>query len=229
MGGRTLVYPVRQGYRNESLRYSLRSIIAHVPHDRVIIAGYRPAWVKDVEYISVPQLRNDKGNVRKILSAVCNDPRTPDEFILMNDDFFALTPNPEIPLVYTGLLQELDQYTGWQHGWYKNAMENTLKVLQESGIKQPLSYDRVHRPLPIQRESLKSALESAKTHTVLHRSLYGNLFGGGVPGTDTKIRYMGETLPQDQSWVSTSKVAWSNQAGQAIRVRFRERSKYERR
>lgn len=39
-----LVWIVKPGDGNEELRWSLRSAVAHVPHERVWIVGSRPGW-----------------------------------------------------------------------------------------------------------------------------------------------------------------------------------------
>jgi hypothetical protein len=46
-----VVYVVRPGNRNEELRYSLRSIAAHLPHRRVWLAGFCPSWVRNISFI----------------------------------------------------------------------------------------------------------------------------------------------------------------------------------
>ncbi len=49
-----VVYVVRPGDKNEELRYSIRSVIANLPHRKVWIAGYKPTWLSDdLGYIKV--------------------------------------------------------------------------------------------------------------------------------------------------------------------------------
>lgn len=228
MGGSaqlTLVCPVKPGERNETLRYMLRSVAAHLPRARVILAGHCPAWVTGVEHVSVVQRRPDRSNVTRILAEVCAHPATPGEWVLVNDDFFAMVPDTPTPLVHSGLLSDLASAPGWRHGWYASALANTRELLFEQGHEAPLSYDRVHQPMPIRTEALGQALESAGGRPVLHRSLYGNRAGGGEAGIDAKAR-AGEPLP-DLPWASTAPSSWHRQAGRSIRKMFSDPCRYE--
>lgn len=222
MGGRVLIYPVREGEAG-TLRYSLRSVAAYLPDARVILAGHRPPWVAGVGHIPVSQPDQDRGNVARILRAVCAHPSTPSEFVLMNDDFYAMPPGPPIPLVHRGPLVHLGRV--WWVGWYAQALSNTLAILQARGVPDPLAYDRVHCPLPVTTALMGEALEGVGDGPVLHRSLYGNLVGGGQPGVDAKAR-QDEPLP-DMPWVSTAPSAWNQQAGRTIRKLFPDPCKYE--
>ena len=221
----TLVCPVRPGESNEPLRYMLRSVAAHLPEARVILAGHKPAWVQGVEHVPVPQPRPDRSNVARILAAVCAHPSTPSEFMLVNDDFFAMVPNPPVPMVHNGTLADLAGEPGWRHGWYARALANTRGVLAEWGHESPLSYDRVHQPMPVVTEVMGEVLDAAGDVPVLHRSLYGNTVGGGEAGVDAKAR-AAEPL-QDLPWASTAPSSWNRQAGRAVRKAFPDPCRYE--
>jgi len=88
-----------------------------------------------------------------------------------------------------------------------------------------LSYDRVHQPMPVHRDTLGDLLDWTAGRQVLHRSLYGNTVGGGVAGADAKAR-AGEPLP-DLPWASTAPSAWRRQAGRAVRKTFPGPCRYE--
>ena len=219
----TLVCPVGPGERNEQLRFMLRSVATHLPGARVVLAGHRPSWVQGVEHIPVIQGRRGWGNVARILHQVCEHPSMPEKFVLVNDDFYAMVSDPPVPLVHRGPLDGLTSV--WRAGWYSRALAETLEVLRGWGIGSPLAYDRVHQPMPVVTEVMGEALAAVAGRTVLHRSLYGNLVGGGALGVDVKARGS-EPLP-DASWVSTAPTAWHRQAGRAVRKTFRDPCRYE--
>lgn len=224
--GLTVVYPVGPGERNESLRYSLRSLDCHMPGVRVIVAGHKPSWVTGVEHVRVPQPRRSWSNVVRILRVVCSAPVTPRRFVLLNDDFFALSPVEGVPLVHCGPLGRLGEWSGWSGGWYGEALANTRILLARSGCEDPLAYDRVHQPLPVVRDVLGQVLGGVGGFPVLHRSLYGNTVGGGVWGEDVKIRGRRESVPGG-GWVSTAPGSWSGVAGRQIRDLFGSRCRFE--
>lgn len=201
----------------------LRSVAAHLPNARVILAGHRPGWVQGVEHIPVAQSRVDRGNVARILTEVCAHPSTPNEFVLVNDDFFAMQPSPSTPLVHRGPLGGLRQV--WRSGWYAQALANTSDILTARGHHDPLAYDRVHCPLPVTTAVMREALDDVGDGPVLHRSLYGNLVGGGVLGVDVKARAAEPLL--DAPWVSTAPSSWAHQAGRAVRKTFPDPCRYE--
>lgn len=218
-----LVYLCKPGDRNEQLRYSLRSVAAHLPDAEVVIAGYQPRWVTGVEYIPYPQRKCERENQVRILRALCANPAAPDEWVLMNDDFFAMVPAPPTPLVHRESLAELS--VTWRGAWYARALANTRDILRERGHEDPLSYDRVHCPLPVVTAVMREALDGVGEGPVLHRSLYGNAVGGGQPGVDAKAR-ASEPLP-DLPWVSTAPSSWPRQAGRAVRKAFPDPCRYE--
>lgn len=223
--GLTLVCPVRPGETNEPLRYMLRSVDTYLPGARVILAGHRPSWVRGVEHIPVSQERADPGNVVGILRQVCADPVVPEEFVLVNDDFFAMVPGAPTPLLHRGPL--VDLVGCWRGGWYTAALSTTVEVLAGRGVVGALAYDRLHQPMPIVRDVLGEVLTWVEEgRPVLHRSLYGNRVGGGVAGVDVKVRRVRDLLPAGP-WVSTSPSAWAAGPGRVLRARFRQVCRYE--
>lgn len=231
MGGCSLIpvlYVVGPGERNEAFRYSLRSIDRYMPGVEVFVAGYRPSWVRGVTHVPVVQQQRSWANVARVLYAACVDERTPEEFLLLNDDFFALSEVMGVPpLVHTGPLEELGEFRGWSGGWYGDALVNTMGLLSRWGVESALSYDRVHQPLPVRRDVMRGVLsDSVSVRPVLHRSLYGNVVGGGVRGVDVKVRFRDGVLPGG-GWVSTAPGAWCGLAGGVVRGMFPDPCRYE--
>lgn len=224
----TLLYLVRPGERNELLRYSLRSVAAHWPEARVVIAGHRPAWVSGVAEVPVRQQRVDRRNVIDLLRAGCAHEAVPERFVLMNDDFLALAEvEEEPPLLHSGTCDALLTRRSWQVGHYGKALKNTMDLLASWNRNEPWAYDRLHQPMPVMRDIMGEVLYRADTRTVLHRTLYGNMVAEtAVAGTDAKLRKPNGTLPK-RTWVSMSPRAWATAPGKLVRGLFPEPSHFE--
>jgi hypothetical protein len=98
------VYVCRPG-DNEELRYSIRSVVANMPHDNLWLVGYKPSWYMG-NFISVPNTTTKFENIRLAIKAAAEHNEISDNFILMNDDFFVIKPaNPEVVL-HGGLLTD---------------------------------------------------------------------------------------------------------------------------
>ena len=221
----TLVYVVRPGERNERLRYSLRSVAAHLPHARVVIAGHKPSWVKGVEHVPIHQPLPHRSDMPGMIRRVC-EAFVADEWVLMNDDFFALTPSPAVENVYTMELSALAYQTGWRSGWYKRAREYTEQLLLLRGVRLPMSFDRVHQPMHLVNADLLEVFDETGDKDVLVRSLYGNMVSGGVPGKDAKVRGFTGKVPLS-GWMSVDRESWQGQGGWAVRNRFGMKCQFE--
>ncbi|HRN29777.1 MAG TPA: hypothetical protein PK890_08770, partial [Terrimesophilobacter sp.] len=100
-----LVYLVRPGNNNPELRMSLRSL-KNFPHGKVWIVGHKPNWVANVRHIKGNPTNNSHANVFLNVLAACEHPDTPDEFVIMNDDFYITRPIQKIPNWYRSTLTE---------------------------------------------------------------------------------------------------------------------------
>lgn len=179
-----VLYAVRPGERNESLRLSLRSL-SYIPHRRVIIAGYCPSWVRNVTVVPVRRRANKFDSIEEnVRHALESDDLTP-VVVYMNDDFYFTRPVESVPLTHGG---RIDQYQGRQE--LKIRMRRTLTALRaELPDSRPLySYDGVHTPLPVDVD-LGRELLSTIPRGALWRTWYGNMSGGhGVQVPDAKAR-----------------------------------------
>jgi len=80
------VYICRGG-ENEELRYSLRSVVNSFPDSAVWVVGGIPKWYSGNK-ISIEQNAGKWANAVNNLNAITESPDIPEEFVLMNDDFF---------------------------------------------------------------------------------------------------------------------------------------------
>lgn len=239
-----IVYLVKADPQNDSeeLRYSLRSL-QNIPHRRVVIAGEKPDWAQNVDYIPVPQDLTKAGNVaRNLMAAVAHGPLSK-EFTLMNDDFFFMKPIADMPVLNFGPMKDvLDHY---RHRYpdgseYIKAMESLYGTLLAQGHKIPISYE-LHVPMVFDKEKITAMYKQiAGARVYQFRTFYGNYWKlGGETVPDVKIfldpahndpQYNQDpaTYLQKQTFLSATGGAFKRGlAGEYVRSVFRTPSPYE--
>ncbi|MCB1250392.1 MAG: hypothetical protein KDB36_13335 [Acidimicrobiales bacterium] len=228
-----VVYVVRPGDDNEELRFSLRALAAHVPHDSVILVGYCPSWVTGVHHIPVRQTGTKYRNSTLNLLAACEHPAVDDEFVLFNDDMFAMAPVDEVPVLHRGPVVDVAaEYSARGAGRYLHGMLETAALLAARGVASPLSYE-LHVPLPVHKDAMAEALHIGLDSgiAVVHkRTLYGNLAGiGGELAADVKVCRGRPDWDPQQVWLSTSDTEFASwPVGAFIRSAFPAPGPYER-
>ena len=194
------VYICRDG-ENEELRYSLRSIEKNMPEGRVWLIGNRPRWyIGDLVYVK--DVGGKFENIRNCTKVASEHSEISDNFVLMNDDFFALNKILTIPTLHGGLLiDKIERYKELgMASKYIKLLELTYKQLVSSGIKDPIDYD-IHVPMIMNKNKLRESLDVA----YFPRSAYGNFANiGGEEITDVKI-YGSEKrkVSRDSNFIST--------------------------
>lgn len=179
------VYICRDG-DNEELRYSIRSVINSFPDAKVWLVGGKPKWYSG-NYIPVEQNHNKYTNALNNLQALCNSDKIPNNFILMNDDFFIIKKIDKIEHFHGGLLlDKIDRYvkiTG--SSLYIKKLILTNSRLIQNGIELPYDYE-LHTPMPMEKDKLCLILK--KYPSCLWRSIYGNIYNvGGTKINDVKV------------------------------------------
>ncbi len=180
----TFVYICRAG-ENEELRYSIRSVVASFPNADIIVVGEPPEWY-DGDYIKVKQAFTKYRNAYNNLQTICMSSKIPENFIVMNDDFYIMDKIDDVGYFHDGLLQDkADMYFDvYQHSEYTKRLYTTVSKLQRLGYKNPLSYE-VHVPFPVEKWKLARA---TRNEALLWRSMYGNIYGvGGTQIDDVKV------------------------------------------
>lgn len=230
MGAPDIVYVVRVGERNEQLRYSLRSIAAHLPHRRVWLAGYCPTWAKDVGKISVVQPGTKYANSTANLRAAAEHPDVAEEFLYFNDDFFVMQQVGVMPVLHRGPVSRVEAYYATRaNGQYLKGLRETRDLLATLGRPNPLSYE-LHVPMPMTKTRLLETLDIGRELKVLHkRTLYGNLHQvGGREIIDPKILTVGPRFSRHASFLSTMPDTFTRgQVGGYIRSRLAKTGPYE--
>lgn len=178
-----ILYAVRPGERNEALKLSLRSL-GHLPHRRVFIAGYCPAWVRGVTVIQVRRRVNKFDAIEQNVRQALAYPDLAEDFVYMNDDFYITRPVDSVPMTHGG---PVDQYRGKQE--LRIRMQETVKHLKTFYPEGTLyAYDGVHMPLPLDKEKAIWCLADIPRRC-LWRTWYGNsVDAGGEPVLDAKAR-----------------------------------------
>lgn len=227
-----VVIPVREGAVNEWLRYSLRSLAAHLPHGRVWLVGHRPRWAVNIEHLPTPQTGTKFQNSTGAVRAACEHPDVSEQFVLSNDDMFLMHPQSGgMPVLHRGLVRDVEaHHAALGSGTYLRGMRETAALLADLGYPHPLSYE-LHVPMPVDKAGMLEALELGRHVDALHkRTLYGTLAEiGGQQIEDVKILHRAPTgYGPDSLFLSTMPDAFTNgRVGQFIRDAFPEPSPYE--
>ena len=178
-----LVYICRNG-ENEELRYSIRSAVKNLPHDKIWVVGGKPSWYTG-NYIQVDQTRNKYSNARRNLKALAESDEISESFVLMNDDFYILNKIDSVPYMHAKTLDEKirireDLFSG---NSYNKLLRETVRVVSRKVDGPILDYE-LHVPMVMEKKKLLQVLDFMG----LWRSTYGNLFNvGGTEMTDVKV------------------------------------------
>lgn len=178
------VYICRPG-ENEELRYSIRSVVANMPHNKIWVVGSKPDWYSG-DHIEVLQDSKKYDNARNNLRAIANSDEISDDFILMNDDFFVINKIDTVPYWYTGSIKsrvEAIKKLRMPNNSYIRMLLNTRQTIIDYGIDEPLDYE-LHTPMVMNKKKLLPILDM----DALWRSAYGNVYNvGGSMHDDIKV------------------------------------------
>lgn len=175
---------------NEELRYSIRSVVAHMPHNKILVVGGKPDWYTGPflpvdTFIgnrkSTNKYENAKNNIRQIIDSTA----VADEFIFMNDDFYIMKPFDKIPYYHGGLFEDkIKQFKLYSRdSEYTKMLTRTQSVLNGMGIADPLDYT-LHVPITYHKHKLAQVLPYPGSI----RTLYGNIHKvGGKHMEDVKV------------------------------------------
>lgn len=167
---KTFVYLCRPG-ENEELRYSLRSIAKFYPEATVWVIGGKPDWY-DGNFIEVAQGRDVFKNVKSALAKAIDCQDIPEDFIVMNDDFFFVRYVEDIKFYVSGSLK--DKIDINRENKVTSPYIRKLGELYRHCRKynpSPLDFE-LHVPMPVNKQNLSQILNDL----VMWRSNYGNRF-----------------------------------------------------
>lgn len=218
------VYICRSG-DNDELRYSLRSIEENMPEGRVWVVGHRPNWYIG-DFIPVSDIGGKFDNIINCIKVVSKNKDISENFILMNDDFFALKKINDMPILHGGLLKDkIERYKEqMMASKYIKLLELTYKQLLGNNIKDPIDYD-IHVPMIMNKEKLRESIDVA----YFPRSAYGNLANiGGTKIKDVKM-YGSAKIDQRNSldFISTEDGSFISLRDSFLKHKFSKTGKLE--
>lgn len=234
-----IVIPLKARSYNEELRYVLRSVAKNLPHHKVFLAGYKPDWVRNVEFIPVAApdgLKYAKSSANTL--AACLDPRVTDDFILFNDDFFVLHKVNEINPVHRGSLKDFHAvYVKLNHRYrnYRDGIGRMRQILEIMGVgdDESKSYE-LHMPMIFNKAKRLACYEYQERWPAgdfaLHtNTLYGNLFWkGGELVEDVKYNDLDAEPNRDSVFISSGDKSFKHGlVGKYVREAFPDKCKYE--
>lgn len=225
------VYVCRDG-DNSELRYSLRSLAQHVPHDRVHIVGGHPRWINNdtVTIHRRPVAETKFATTTSHIRYACNSASISDPFMLWNDDFYAITQVDEIPAMHRGpLTAVMRQYRHLNAAWAHGLRVTTAHLKTVFPGRELYSYE-VHVPIVVHKTPMLDALTVAsglKTRAPHKRTIYGNVAQlGGVQIRDPKITRQTVSLP-DGPWLSSDDGAFHSVVAPILERLFPDACRYE--
>jgi hypothetical protein len=219
-----IVYVVRQGDKNETLRYSLRSL-KNLPHDKVFISGYTPSWVKGVISLNRSQGGySDLENSTLNLKGAIAQPDLSDDFILMMDDVFITRPT-DVDFYYHGTLDD-------KIASYKSSgnMGQAISLVATKNWLKSRGYDGLHNfelhfPYRFNKQKLQVMFDvwDRPLLELRPRTCYGNLYNiNGQEANDAK-----DSTNTENSYISAGRDFDTSETGRLIRSIFTDRSPYE--
>lgn len=227
-----VAYPVRPGDDNTELRYALRSLENMGEIDEVWIVGDKPSWLTGVRFIEGNLWGTKPRNVYNNILTLCQEADVPDEFVMMNDDFFIMEPHAVVPEYRCSLAEHLATLNRLQRGsWWERSLLHTQEFLAAAGCESPLSYE-LHRPFAVNKARMAETLERAAgfrpDNPPQWRTLYGNLWHiGGEQRDDNKVYAMNPTYTARDWGVISSEPRSYFRAAPFVERRFTTPSRWE--
>lgn len=237
-------------HATEELRYSLRSMAEHYAElGEVHVFGGRAPWFSGhVHHYPVRQRYLKHENTWRVwrqIASAAGAGYLPDEFLIMNDDFFLMRPwAGPVPDYVSG---PLDQWRAAraQSRNIADTIDRTQAMVEQLGGPPrglQLGYE-LHVPLRVHGPTLAAMWPrfedwtrgGSMTRRIAKRSAYGNMSNRfheiEVMNRDCKVAKTGDPIP-DGPWVSTSDDAFAfrntHEVGRVIRATFSRRCRFER-
>jgi hypothetical protein len=166
-----LVYICRSG-ENEELRYSIRSAFKNLKFNNLWVVGGKPSWYKGL-HLQVPQVSRKYVNMQRNVMKLSKSAEISDSFILMNDDFYIISPVDKVENMNGGrLIDKANMYDSLSpNSSYTKRLFDTYERLRDKGFEDPIDFE-LHVPIVINKVNLRHAVK----YDLLWRSMYGNIF-----------------------------------------------------
>lgn len=225
---RDIVYILKYGMVPSELVYSLRSVAANFPYNKIWFVGSRPEGLKpDIMLEHEQKGMNKWERIRSSMLEVIKQPELTEEFYLFNDDFFVMEPfaGDFINFVDRDLKDRIQDF--YDENNY-NAYLKTLEQARAELLSRKCTTHNfeVHLPMLMEKSKVREAIMHC--HSPQMRSIYGNVTGCPfVEHKDVKV-YRLDTVPDNMDFVSTNDKTFAfGKIGEYIRERFDTPSRYE--
>lgn len=228
-----LVYFVKDSAYNDELKYSLRSAEQNLPHRHLVIVGGKPSNIAPDLSIPVKQKGATKWEkVRNMMSLVVQDPRISEDFVLMNDDFFVLSPVQTLPAYYHESLPHLIADIELKNNYRSTVYTKQVLMAYEALSSRHLSSfnAELHIPMVLNKKRLLRLREVFPDTIPCTRSLYANYYKD-IPlakHKDVKCASPLDVPDTHADFLSSSDESFQGLVGKFIRCKFPNKSRWER-
>lgn len=211
---------------SDELKYSIRSACENLNVNRIFLVGDKPKWFKESERaIYVPSkiiiAENGLGSIPILqLITLLKSGKCPDEFLLMNDDFFIMNKVKEWVDYYRDE-KDYELKARKNHSFHMRTLRSLTFVNNLDGHKYNL-----HAPMKIEKKNLIVLIKiwsALPKRDIDFRTFYGNMFTkSDRPLVDNKITSDDFKIT---TFVSTNNESFNAlKIGQVIRDRFNKPS-----
>lgn len=236
-----LVIPLRAAPDREpsSIRYVLRALT--IPHRQVVLVGGCPDWINPDTILHLPTVQDSDPwtNVGRALTTILASDQVADDFVWLADDVHQMHPGAGVQL--SARLRPLDTYvaqlgsgngSAYQRG-YADGVRAQRDMLRAWGYDTAtLPNGCCHWPMPTTKTHLAATLDRIRGHDRRHPlGHFKAVHSADLDPTlirDCKLVGAADRVRPDWPWVSTSATSWRGAAGQIIRRRHPNPSRYER-
>lgn len=224
-----ICYILKPDIEPDELRYSLRSVEANFPHNKVWFVCGQPKGFEPDGKIEHKQTGNSKwGQIKSSMWEIVKNPDITENFFLFNDDFFIMQPfTGEFINCVDGTLEERI-ISGHKVGGMNPFLRTLYKAEQElKGMRYPtMNYD-VHLPMLMNKQLVRESIDKCTSPQM--RSVYGNI--NRIPykiHPDVKITDL-SSVPCEPDFLSTNEISFKQGAvGDYIKSAFTNPSRWER-
>lgn len=184
MNNLDIVYVLKESNIIDDLRYSLRSLINVTGYNKIWFVGYCPNGTIPDGYIRTAQTKNKWLNSLDNVIAACKNNNITNDFILFNDDFFAINKVnllTDLNLCCGTLDQAILKFSVMNKSRWRDAHKQTKELLQKLQCKHFDNF-AVHIPVMINRKKFLNMMNKSEVinhigdyRLLSYRSVYGNL------------------------------------------------------
>lgn len=225
---RDIVYILKYGMMSSELVYSLRSVVANFPYNKIWFVGYRPEGLKpDIMLEHEQKGFNKWERIRSSMYEVIKQPELTEEFFLFNDDFFVMKPFEGefvnyVDRTLNDRINEFKEENNMNH--YANTLVAARNELASMGFNT-MNFE-VHMPMLFKKDQVLEAVTKCPSPQM--RSIYGNVTGCPYQQhKDVKVHQL-DSVPADMDFLSTSDKSFLyGEVGAYIRKVFDKKCRYE--